>query len=187
MATSLSARVHTAAAWWAVVSVLMIVAGALAIAAPLVAGVAVAALVGWLLVFSGLMHLVFAFRSQTARAALWEVLVAIAYGVIGAYVLSRPLVGLASLTLAIAAYLFVEAVLEFVLSFELRPAAGSGWLLVDGVFTLIVALMIGLTWPVSSAWAVGTLVGISMLFSGISRLMLAFAVRRLPVVEAVLP
>jgi uncharacterized membrane protein HdeD (DUF308 family) len=39
--------------------------------------------------------------------------------------------------------------------------------------------MIWRSWPFSSAWAIGTLVGISMLFSGFSRLMLAMSAKRL--------
>jgi uncharacterized membrane protein HdeD (DUF308 family) len=70
-----------------------------------------------------------------------EILLGLAYGVIGFYVLAN-LAGLASLTLAVAIYLFVEGVLEFILSFQLRPAPGAGWLLVDGIVTLVLAVMI---------------------------------------------
>jgi len=101
------------------------------------------------------------------------------YGAIGFYLLASPVAGLASLTLAIAIYLLIEAVLEFVLSFQLRPAPGSGWLRVDGVITLVLAVLIWSTWPSSALWLVGTLVGISMFFSGITRLMLSMAVRRI--------
>jgi len=94
-------------------------------------------------------------------------------------VLINPVAGLASLTLALAVYLLFEAVLELVLSFRLRPLPGSGWLLLDGIVTLILAILIWRSWPSSSAWAIGTLVGISMLFSGIARLMLSVAARRL--------
>jgi uncharacterized membrane protein HdeD (DUF308 family) len=52
-------------------------------------------------------------------------------------------------------------------------------LLVDGIVTLVLAAMIASAWPVSSVWAIGTLVGVSMFFSGITRLMLATAVRRI--------
>ena len=85
--------------------------------------------------------------------------------------------GLASLTIAFAVYLLLEAILEFVLGFILRPLPGSRWLLFDGIVTLILAVMIWRSWPSSSAWAIGTLVGVSMLFSGASRLMLSLAVR----------
>ena len=97
----------------------------------------------------------------------------------GAYLLLRPVAGLASLTLALAIYLFAEGVLELILSFRLRPMPGSRWLLFDGIITLILAVMIWRTWPSSTEWVIGTLVGISMLFSGISRLMLCLAARSL--------
>jgi uncharacterized membrane protein HdeD (DUF308 family) len=162
-----------------VLSVLMIAAGVLAVCVPVIAGVAITALVGWLLVFSGVLHLAFAWRAGRAGAVLWEVLLGIVYGAIGFYLLASPVAGLASLTLAIAFYLLVEGVLEFVLSFQLRPAPGTGWLMVDGIITLVLAVMIWSTWPSSALWVVGTLVGISMFFSGITRLMLSMAVRRI--------
>jgi uncharacterized membrane protein HdeD (DUF308 family) len=179
MANSMTADVHKATTWSIVLSVLMIAAGVLAIFVPVIAGVAVTALVGWLLVFSGLLHLAFAWRGGRASAILWEILLGVVYGAIGFYMLARPVVGLASLTLAIAIYLLFEGGLELAMSFQLRPAPGSGWLLVDGIITLVLAVMIWSTWPSSAVWVVGTLVGISMFFSGITRLMLSMAVRRI--------
>src|SRR5467141_1590284 len=179
MANSTTADVHKATMWSILLSVLMIAAGVLAICVAVIAGITVTAVVGWLLVFSGLLHLAFAWQARRAGAVLWEVLLGIVYGAIGFYLLASPVAGLASLTLAIAIYLLIEGVLEFVLSFQLRPAPGSGWLLVDGVITLVLAVMIWTTWPSSALWVVGTLVGISMFFSGITRLMLSMAVRRI--------
>jgi uncharacterized membrane protein HdeD (DUF308 family) len=179
MANEVTARVRGAATWSIALSVLMMVAGVLAICVPLVAGVAVATIVAWLLLFSGALHLAFTWRSHSAGAVVWEILIGLAYGAIGIYILAQPLAGLASLTLAVAVYLFVEAVVEFILWFQLRAASGNVWLLIDGVITLVLAAMIWSTWPSSAAWVIGTLVGISMFFSGISRLVLSLAVRRL--------
>jgi uncharacterized membrane protein HdeD (DUF308 family) len=72
----------------------------------------------------------------------------------------------------------MEAVLELILSFRLRPLPGSNWLLFDGIITLILAILIWRSWPSSSDWVVGTLVGISMLFGGAARLSLSLAARR---------
>jgi len=155
----------------------MIVAGILAIGSPLAAGVAVNLLVAWLLVFSGCAHLVFAWQRRSAGGFLWELLVGILYNFIGVYLLMHPLEGLASLTIALAIYLFLEAILEFVLGVTLRPLPGSSWLLLDGVVTLILAVMIWRTWPSSTGWIIGTLVGISMLFSGTTRLAISLAAR----------
>jgi len=179
-ATSVVGTIVKKSVGWSIgLSVVMIVAGFLAIAVPQAAGIAVNLLVGWLLVFSGVAHLVFAWHTRTTGGILWELLLGILYIYVGAYLLFHPVAGLASLTLAIAIYLFAEGVLELILSFRLRPMRGSNWLLFDGIITLILGVMIWRTWPSSTEWVVGTLVGISMLFSGISRLMISLAARRL--------
>lgn len=171
--------VHRVTGWSIALSVLMIIAGILAIASPFVAGVAVTRLVGWLLLFSGVLHFVYAFRGGSVTAVLWEILVAIVYAVVGVYILANTAVGLATLTFVVAFYLFVEAILEFAQSYVARDESGSGWLVFDGIIKLLLAFMIWGTWPSSKVWAIGTLVGVSMFFSGISRLMMSSAFRRI--------
>jgi uncharacterized membrane protein HdeD (DUF308 family) len=56
---------------------------------------------------------------------------------------------------------------------------GSNWLLFDRIITLIFAILIWRSWPSSTEWVIGTLVGISMVFSGVARLSLALAARHL--------
>jgi uncharacterized membrane protein HdeD (DUF308 family) len=162
-----------------VLSALIMLAGLIAMTVPLIAGIAVAVIVGWMLMFTGVLHLVFAWGARRPGMIVWQVLLGLAYGFIGVYVLINPVAGLAGLTFAIAVYLFVEGILELVLGFRLRPAAGSGWLVFDGFITLILAIMISSAWPSSAAWAVGVLVGVSMFFSGMTRLMLSLAARRI--------
>jgi uncharacterized membrane protein HdeD (DUF308 family) len=78
------------------------------------------------------------------------------------------------------AFLFlVEGVLDFMLWWKSRSARGSIWILFDSLVTLVLGGMIYVHWPSSSVWAVGTLVGISMIMSGITRLMLSLAVRKM--------
>jgi uncharacterized membrane protein HdeD (DUF308 family) len=160
-----------------VLSVLMIAIGIMAIVVPPIAGATLTVMFGWLLVLSGILHLVFAWRAGRASAVVFEILLGILYCGIGAHLLAQPVAGLASLTLALAIYLVFEGILECILSFQLRPAPGSGWLLFDGIATLAIAVMIWGGWPLSAAWAVGTLVGVSMVLSGITRLALSIAVR----------
>lgn len=160
-------------------SVLMIIAGILAIASPFVAGLAVTRIVGWLLLFSGFLHFVYAFRGGGVTAVLWEILLGIVYVLIGFYLLSNTAVGLATLTFVIAFYLFVEAILNFFESYMMRHESGSGWLMFNGIVALVLAFMIWSTFPASKVWTIGTLVGVGMLFSGISRLMMSSTVRRI--------
>jgi uncharacterized membrane protein HdeD (DUF308 family) len=177
--TSLAAAEKKVLGWSIVLSVFLVFAGILAIVLPPIAGLGVTILVGWLLIFSGVGHLVYGWQTREKGGMIWEMLLGVLYIGAGAYVLWNPILGLVSLTLGLAAYLVVEAILEFILAVRLRPAPGSGWLFVDGIVTLILAMVIWRTWPLSAAWVIGTLVGISMVFSGMARLMLSIAARKL--------
>ena len=165
--------------WSIAISLLMILAGILAIGLPVAAGIAINIVVAWLLVFFGVAHLVFGWHVRAIGGVLWQVLLGALYIGIGAYLLLHPVAGLVTLTLALAIYLFAEGLLELILSFQVRPRQGWGWLLLDGIVTLILAIMIWRTWPASTEWVIGALVGISMIFSGATRLMLSLAARSL--------
>lgn len=178
-ASSVSGLAKQSVGWAITLSILMIVAGVLAILLPPVAGIAVAIMVAWLLILAGVMHLVFAWHVRGIGALLWELFEGILYVCVGFYVFFRPVAGLRSLTLLLAAYLFVKGVLDLILWFRVRPHPGSGWLIFDAIVTLILGIMILRHWPSSSEWAIGTLIGFSMLFAGISRLSLSLAARRI--------
>jgi uncharacterized membrane protein HdeD (DUF308 family) len=165
--------------WSIAVSLLLILAGILAIGLPLTAGIAVNIVVAWLLLFGGVAHLVFAWHLRAMGGVIWQVLLGALYIAIGVYLLMRPVSGLVTLTLALAIYLFADGVLDLILAFQVRPRQGWGWLLLDGIVTLILAVMIWRTWPTSTEWVIGTLVGISLIFSGTTRLMLSLAARSL--------
>jgi len=172
---SANEAIHRATKSSIIVSILMIVVGLCAIVVPEVFGAAVVLLLGWLLVFGGAVHLAYAWhiRHHHGSGLWWGILIGLIYVAIGIYMLVHPGAGLASLTLILAIYLFMEAAVELMMSFHLRRLKGSGWLMFDGIVTFILAVLIFKTWPSSSAWVIGTLVGISILFSGISRLMLS--------------
>jgi uncharacterized membrane protein HdeD (DUF308 family) len=172
-------EVRQSATWSIVLSVLMIISGVLALAIPPVAGLTVTVMFGWLLIVTGALHLGFAWRGQGAAAVIGEVAIAVLYGAIGFYMLARPVAGLASLTLVIAAYLAAKGVLEGIIAFKFRALPGTGWLLFDAVLTVVIAAMIASAWPASSAWTVGVLVGVAMISSGFARLMLSIAVHRI--------
>jgi len=159
--------------------ILMLICGFLAITLPLASGIGVAIVIGWLLLISAVWHLLFGFRSGSGIGGfLWQLLLAIVYGAAGLMILLYPLAGLAWLTLVLATFLLIEAALEFVLYFNIRRRVSAGWVLVDAVITLLLGILIWAQWPFSSAWAIGTLVGVSLIFSGISRLMLSSALSR---------
>jgi uncharacterized membrane protein HdeD (DUF308 family) len=170
--------VHKSINWSIFLSVLLILAGLCALLVPFMSGLGVTLFIGWAMMLSGIFHLIFAFKTHTTGSVLWELLLAAVYIISGLYLIFHPLSGLVSLTFLLIIYLVFEAVLEFIHAYQVRPRAGSGWLIFDGIITLLLAVMIWRSWPFSTVWAIGTLVGISMLFSGISRLMLSLAAKR---------
>ena len=174
--TSPAALAKDAVEWSIFLSIAMILAGIVGIIAPAAAGITVTLLAGWLLIFSGIAHFVFGWERRTTGVMGWELLVGTLYVVIGCYLLFHIAAALAALKVVLGIYLFAEAILEFVLSYRMHPLPGSGWLAVDGLVTLVLALLVWRTW--SAPWVIGVLVGISILFSGISRLMLSMAARR---------
>jgi len=178
-ATPTSDYAHKTVNWSIFLSILLILAGFCTLLVPFVGGAVITIFVGWAMIISGITHLVFAWKTHTTGTRLWELLLGLVYLFAGFYLIVHPLSGLASLTLLLAFYLFFEGIFEIVNFFQVRPRHGAGWLLVDGLITLLLAWMIWRSWPFSSAWAIGTLVGISMLFSGFSRLMLAMSAKRL--------
>src|SRR6266851_8410400 len=179
VAQSTESLVKQASGWSILWGVLLIMFGVVAIGSPLLAAVAVNALIAWLIILAGVVHLVVAFHAHGAGSLIWKLLVGLAYIAFGGYLLMHPLLGVASLTLLLASLFLIEGVLDIVSYARLRPAKGAGWLLFDGLVTLLLSLLIWVHWPSSSAWAIGTLVGVSLIMSGVARVMMSLAVRRL--------
>jgi uncharacterized membrane protein HdeD (DUF308 family) len=165
--------------WLIVAAILFIVLGAFAIIEPAVAGLGVALLVGWLLIFGGVSHFMSAFEGGGARRVLFEILAGVVFVVGGYYMVTHPLLALSTLTLVLAAVILAAGVCEIVTYFRLRSEQASGWILFNGIVALILGALIWLHWPSSSVWAIGTLVGVNLLLTGITRLMVGLTGRRL--------
>lgn len=165
--------------WFIGFAVLFIILGILSIAEPLVAALAVVVLVGWVLIFAGGAHLVSAFGGGGTKRVVWHVLIALLYLVGGFYFVTHPLMGVGTLTLLLAGIILAEAVIEVIAYFRTRASGASGWLLVNALITLLLGGLIWFHWPSSSTWAIGTLLGINLLITGISRLLYGMAARKL--------
>jgi uncharacterized membrane protein HdeD (DUF308 family) len=160
---------------WAIV---LIIFGFLAIALPFATSFGVVIVVAWLIVFSGAFQFIHAFQSQGIGSTIWKLLVAILYLIMGIYFLLHPVIGVASFTLALAFFFVAEGVIDLIAYFQSRRAGGSVWILVDGIVSLILGVLVWRQWPSSSLWLIGTLVGISMIMTGTTRLMIGMAARR---------
>jgi len=170
--------VRQASTWSILWGVLLIVLGAMAVGSPMIAAVAVNVVVAWLIVVAGVAHLALAFHARGAGSVAWRTLVGLAYVAFGVYLVAHPAIGVASLTLVLGSLFLVEGILDIALFFQLRALRGAGLFLLDGIVTLLLGLLIYLQWPSSSNWAIGTLVGVSLIVSGVTRVMMSLAVRK---------
>jgi uncharacterized membrane protein HdeD (DUF308 family) len=178
MAQNLSGVVRQASTLSLLWGVLLICLGVLAVGSPMVAAVAINVIVAWLIVMAGVVHVIVAFHTKEAGSVIWRLLVGLAYICFGGYLIARPAIGVASLTLLLASLFLVEGIFDIVLYFKVRSTLRATWILLDGIVTLLLGLLIYVHWPSSSAWAIGTLVGVSLIFSGVTRVMMSLAVRR---------
>ena len=151
----------------AVVSgVILIVAGTFAVMSPLVAGLSITILVGVSLVFGGVGQCFLALKAGAFGRALLTFLVGALMVAAGSFMMTQPVAGLASITLLLVAYLVAAGLGELIMSLQLRPADGWGWMLFNGIITLLLGMMLWRQFPLSGAWAIGVLFGIKMIFSG---------------------
>jgi uncharacterized membrane protein HdeD (DUF308 family) len=105
-------------------------------------------------------------------------MIGFAYVLFGVYLIASPGLSAAALALVLALLLLFEGIFDIALFVRLRAIEGSSWVLLDGVVTLILGLMIYVQWRSTAAWAIGGLVGASLVTSGLTRVMFSVAVRK---------
>lgn len=148
-----------------ILGILLIVLGLFAIAAPGLAGISLTLLLGLVTIAGGVAQTAAALPSRSRHGLspmVWGIVTIVA----GAFIVTRPAGALAGLTLFLAAYFLVEGISEVMLAFKVRPEPGWGWALFSGVVSVLLAIMIWRQFPVSGRWALGTLLGIKLLFTG---------------------
>lgn len=157
---------------------MFITLGISAIAEPAIAGIAPAVLIGWLLTLGGVAHFTIALSEKGASRVISQMILGSLYVICGVYFLTYPLFGLRTLTQILSMIFLAEGTLEFIAYFSTRNESGSEWLLVNGLITLLIGGLISIRWNSRSMGAFGTLVGVNLLMTGFSRLMLGRAVRK---------
>lgn len=166
--------------WFLALGIAMIVLGVIAIGSPFVVTLAVNLLLGWVLIFGGLVQIVHAFSVRAWGGFLWMMLIGIVHGAVGGLLLRNPIAGVLTLTLLLAAFLLIEGICQLIMAFQLRPMPGSGWMMVSGIVGILLAVMIYSRWPSSAAWVLGTLVGINLIFDGWSMVTVWMAAKGTP-------
>jgi uncharacterized membrane protein HdeD (DUF308 family) len=165
--------------WLVFLGVALILLGMIALGFSFIATVVTVKVIGWLLIFAGVVHVAHAFGTQTWGAMLWHVLEGLLDIVVGILLLVAPLTGAMTITLVLGIMLMVGGVLEIVAGATSR-LPNKGWVVFSGVMAIILGVMVLAKWPYSAMWFIGTVVGISLIFRGWMWLMLGLMVKSAP-------
>jgi uncharacterized membrane protein HdeD (DUF308 family) len=158
--------------------VVMMVLGLAAIAVPEVASLAITIFIGWLFFIGGIFRTMSLLRHRDMPGFTWAILTALLAIVLGLVLLFRPIAGVLTLTLALVVFFILEGISAILLAIEHRRHLSSwGWILFSGLIDLLLAFLIWDGWPSSAGWAIGLLVGINMVFVGLSLIMTSIAAR----------
>src|SRR5262245_2004324 len=164
--------------WFLALGIVLVLAGAAAIAFPLLSTIAAKIALGWIFLAGGVMLLVHAFSIKEWRGFLLELLIGVLYLIAGGWLAFFPFTGIFTLTILLAALFLAEGVLEVIMAVRVRPHEGWVWLLLSGLVAVAVGVLIAYELPCSATWAIGLLAGVNLLSTGVSFIALALAARR---------
>ena len=165
--------------WLVVLGIALIVLGIILLGSPVIATLATVTAIGVLILLGGAMEVVGAFWCQEWSGFFLALLSGILGVVIGLMLLANPIQGGITLTILLASFLFVGGIFKAVAALAHR-FGGWGWLLLSGVIDVVLGVMIWRELPMSGLTIIGVLVGISLIFRGVSWLMVGFALKRIP-------
>ena len=169
-------------------ALLMIALGALAIAIPNLATLAVDFYIGWFFLISGVAALVMAFSIQQSRTFVWTVITGVLLTLTGGFLVARPVAGVVALTIALTALFLAEGIGQIVASFPYRrmSSAVGNSMLFSGIVDLVMAAIVLANWPQSATYVLGILAGVNLISSGAALASLAMAGRNMNA-QAALP
>lgn len=145
----------------------MTLVGIVAIVFPIVSTLAAALFVGWMFLLAGIFLFVGSFTIHGTGPFFGALLIALLMVAAGVFLLFHPVAGAIALTIIVGAIFLVQGAFEVTLAFEMRPHHGWIWMLLSGIASVVLALVIAVGLPGISLIALGILLGINFLSTGL--------------------
>ena len=164
--------------WLIILGVLLILGGVLTLIHPFPASLTIEIFAGWAFLVLGILQIVAAFRHRGDGSALWLGLIGALMALIGVELLRDPLAGLVALTAVVAIAFIVSGLIKLALWNGLRGTPFGWGILLSGAVSILLGIMVLTNIPMSAAVLLGTLLGIEMISSGVTTLLLASALRQ---------
>ncbi len=156
--------------WFLAVGIITLLTGFAALTVPMVAGITLTALIGSLFIISGFFQAMHTFRIHQWKSKLWYVLSSALYIIGGLLLLFKPVAGLFTITGLMVFIIMVNGATRIIFALSNRNVGGWPWIAVSGVLSFAIGwYFFGmLDDPEFSLTLLGTFIGVSLLFEGIS-------------------
>jgi uncharacterized membrane protein HdeD (DUF308 family) len=165
--------------WFLALGILLMILGAVCIVGDVTATFTTVLVFGWLLLISGIVALVHAFRTMTWSGFFLSMLSALFRGFTGYLLIRYPLAGAASLTLLLASFFIVGGVFRAIGAGMIKFPRW-GWSVISGLVSSVLGVMLLTQLPVSSIWFIGFAIGVDLIVDGASLIGFATAINTLP-------
>jgi uncharacterized membrane protein HdeD (DUF308 family) len=144
------------------------------------ATLATALVLGIFMMAGGLVFIVGAFFTRGWGGFFLSLFAGVLYLAAGFIITSHPVESAIVYTLLLAVFFIVEGLFRIV-----AALAGAfrhwGWMLVNGVITVLLGVLIWEQWPDSGLYVIGLFLGINLIVNGSTYISLGLRVRKLPV------
>lgn len=164
--------------WSLALGVLLVIAGIMALVYPVMASISAALYLGWFALIAGVIAIVVAIRTRNEPDFGWRVAMGVVYLGLGLLLVNNPIAGAKSLALVVGAFMVASGVVEIMLAVHMKPHAGWGWLMFNGLVSILFAILIAIGWPYGSLVLIGYLVGFQIISCGVARIALSFATKK---------
>jgi len=144
----------------------IMIIGAIALLAPFFTGIATTAMFAVLLLAAGITTLAYLFSAKSAGTGVFQFIVGSIMTYVGGYMLINPTQGLEALTSIVIAYFIVDGIFTLIAGVKLKGIKGWGWIVFSGLSSFILGALLWSQWPVSGMYAIGMLIGIRLMFTG---------------------
>jgi uncharacterized membrane protein HdeD (DUF308 family) len=165
--------------WFLLLGLALVVLGTAALGSAVFVSEVAVVFFGLLLLAGGIALVVSSFWTGQWSGFLVNLLVGLLYLVTGIFIIHAPLEGAVALTLLLALMFFVGGLFRIVAALILRYPMW-GWSLASGIISVMLGVMISRQWPASGLWVIGMFVGIELIFTGWTWVMLSMGLRALP-------
>jgi uncharacterized membrane protein HdeD (DUF308 family) len=182
MADTVTRSVHDYRVLFLFEGVSLVLLGLIAVAIPSIASSAATLFIGWLFIVSGIIGLATTFLARHVQGFWWSLVSALISFLVGTVLVAHrsndlygglmgwPFEAAGPMRMVLVLFFLIEGGASIMFAFEHRRQFSGrwAWMLASGVLDTGLATVIIFDLPGTSAWTMGLLIGINMIFGGAS-------------------